>query len=94
MATDGILLNGGEVHLLLGVFRGDVGMARPVALAGGVPILGVVKEIVVEKGAAHQLLPMEGKPGETGQPVAVIGHGQAVQQPGGGAVLNVLVDSL
>ena len=69
-------------------------MARPVALAGGVPILGVVKEIVVEKGAAHQLLPMEGKPGETGQPVAVIGYGQAVQQPGGGPVLNVLVDSL
>ena len=48
----------------------------------------------VEKGAAHQLLPMEGKPGETGQPVAVIGYGQAVQQPGGGAVLNVLIDSL
>ncbi len=86
MAADDVCLNACEQQLLLCVFQGDGRVACPVALVGGIAVLGVVKEIVVEQRPPHHLVHVESGRGGGSQPVAVIGHSHAVEQKlwGGG----------
>ena len=55
MLADHIRLNGGEGQVLPGVFQSDLRVAGPVALVGGVAVLGVVEEIVVEQRPPDQI---------------------------------------